>query len=173
MRRVVADDILTDLFDVSLRQVSPFVRFTLSGLLKIDAAPLVNALLARAMKGSLVIEWGLHQGMHVTGTTTPYEFLKRIQLYRTGDISPLVEQDVLLLAGAEDHYVPLRQFHDQIRSLTAVRSLTARLFTRDEQAQNHVHVGNIGLSLGVIVDWIAERQSWPGGGAARHDRRQP
>ena len=54
---MVADDILTDLFDVSLRQVSPFVRFTLSGLLKIDAAPLVNALLARAMKGSLVIEW--------------------------------------------------------------------------------------------------------------------
>ena len=78
---------------------------------------------------------------------------------------------MLLLAGAEDHYVPRRQFHDQIRSLTAVRSLA--WFTRDEQAQNHVHVGNIGLSLRVIVDWIAERQRWPGRGAPRHDRRQP
>jgi len=48
-------------------------------------------------------------------------------------------------------------FH-QIRSLTGVRSLTARLFTRHEQAQNHVHVGSVGLSLQVIVNWIAERQ---------------
>ena len=51
----------------------------------------------------------------------------------------------------------LHQFDDQIRSLTRVRSLTARLFTRQEQAQNHVHVGNVGLSLRVIVSWIAER----------------
>jgi len=158
VRRVIADDILTDLLDVSLQQVSPGVRATLSGLLKLDAAPLVNAMVERAMKRSLVVDWGMQQGMHVTGTATPHEFLKRIRRYRTDDISPLVEQDVLLLAGAEDHYVPLHQFHDQIRSLTGARSITARLFTRQEQAQNHVQVGNIGLSLRVIVDWIEERQ---------------
>ena len=59
---------------------------------------------------------------------------------------------------AEDHYVPLHQFYDQIRWLTGARSITARLFTRSEQAQNHVHIGNVGLSLRVIVDWIVERQ---------------
>jgi hypothetical protein len=110
------------------------------------------------MKQSLVAEWGIKQGMHVTGTKTPYEFLKQTQLYRTDDVSPLVEQDVLLMAGAEDHYVPLHQFYDQIRSLSQVRSLTARLFTRQEQAQNHVQIGNIGLALRVITDWIESRQ---------------
>jgi hypothetical protein len=59
---------------------------------------------------------------------------------------------VLLLAGAEDHYVPLRQLYDQIRWLTGARALTARLFTRHEQAHNRVHLGNIGLSLQVIAD---------------------
>jgi pimeloyl-ACP methyl ester carboxylesterase len=157
VQRVVADDMLTDLFDVSLRQLPSSVRGALSGMLRISAAPLVDALVKRAMMRDLVLEWGVRQGMHVTGTSTPYELLRQMQLYRTGDISPLVEQDVRLLAGAEDHYVPLHQFHDQIRSLTGVRSLTARLFTRQEQAQNHVHVGNVGLSLRVIVSWIAER----------------
>ena len=42
---------------------------------------------------------------------------------------------------------------DQIATLTHVRSLTARLFTRAEQAQNHVQVGNMGLAFRVILDW--------------------
>jgi alpha-beta hydrolase superfamily lysophospholipase len=166
VRRVVADDIFTDLVDVSLRQVSPIARATLSGLLTIGAVRLVNDFVERAMRRSLVVEWGVRQGMHVTGTSTPYDFFREAKRYRTEDISPLVEQDVLLLAGAEDHYVPLHQFHDQIRWLTSARSLTARLFTRQEQAQNHVHVGNVGLSLRVIADWITERQRRCGGSAA-------
>jgi len=166
VRRVVADDIFTDLVDVSLRQVPPIARATLSGLLTIDASRLVNGLVERAMKTSLVIEWGLRQGMHVTGTSTPYQYFREARRYRTDDISPLVKQDVLLLAGAEDHYVPLHQFHDHIRWLTGARSLTARLFTRQEQAQNHVHVGNVGLSLRVIADWITERQRRDRGNAA-------
>jgi hypothetical protein len=118
------------------------------------------------MRRSLVITWGVRQGMHVTGTSTPYQYFREAKRYRTEDISPLVEQDVLLLGGAEDHYVPLHQFHDQLRWLTGARSLTARLFTRQEQAQNHVHVGNVGLSLRVIADWITERQRRDGGNAA-------
>jgi hypothetical protein len=39
----------------------------------------------------------------------------------TRDASPLVRQDVLLLAGAEDHYVPLEQLHDQMRWLVSAR----------------------------------------------------
>jgi pimeloyl-ACP methyl ester carboxylesterase len=159
VHRVIADDILTDFFEVTMRQVSAAVRVELSLLLKTGAAGVVNILLERAMKQSLGVQWGLQQGMHVTGTKTPYEFLKQTQLYRTEDVSPLVEQDVLLLAGAEDHYVPLHQFYEQIRSLSHIRSLTARLFTRQEQAQNHVHIGNIGLSLRVITDWIESIQS--------------
>jgi hypothetical protein len=50
------------------------------------------------------------------------------------------------------------QFYDQIQWLTSARSLTARLFTRKEHAQNHVHIGNVGLSLQLMADWIIERQ---------------
>jgi hypothetical protein len=66
----------------------------------------------------------------------------------------LVIQDVLLFAGTEDFGVPLEQFYEQIQTLTNVRSLTARLFTKMEQAQSHVQVGNIELSLQTIKSWI-------------------
>jgi pimeloyl-ACP methyl ester carboxylesterase len=159
VKRVITDDILTDFFEVTMRQLSAAVRTELSLLLKAGASGVVNTLLEQAMKHSLVAQWGIQHGMHVTGTRTPYEFFKQTQFYRTDDVSPLIEQDVLLMAGAEDHYVPLHQFYDQIRSLSQVRSLTARLFSRQEQAQNHVQVGNIGLSLRVITDWIESVQS--------------
>jgi pimeloyl-ACP methyl ester carboxylesterase len=68
--------------------------------------------------------------------------------------SPQLTQDVLLLAGAKDHYVPLRQLGDQLSTLNNATSVTARLFTEAEHAHNHCQVGNLGLALEVILDWL-------------------
>ena len=92
--------------------------------------------------------------MHVTGTTSAFEFLQRSARFQTADISALIWQDVLLLAGSEDHYVPIEQWHQQVRMLKNARSITARLFTRIESAQNHCQVGNYGLALMTIVNWL-------------------
>src|SRR6202034_4547533 len=80
--------------------------------------------------------------------------MKHYQRYEAASISSHLTQDVLLMAGAEDHYVPVHQLPDQIATLTHVRSLTARLFTRAEQAQNHCQTGNMGLAFYVILDWM-------------------
>ena len=127
-----------------MRRVAP--RIPLDGL--------VNVLARRAAQRSLLIEWGLSQAMHVTGTSTPAAYLHVIQRYTAADISGRVTQDVLLLAGSEDHYVPVAQFYKQIAALTNTWSLTARLFTRAESAQNHCQVGNFGLALQVITAWL-------------------
>jgi hypothetical protein len=70
------------------------------------------------------------------------------------DVSSSVTQDVLLWAGAEDHYVPLHQLYDQARWLTNARSVTTRLFTRAEHAQSHCQIGNLGLAVHTIGRWI-------------------
>lgn len=89
-----------------------------------------------------IAEWGVQFGMHVTGTRSPFEFFQAIAKYRTADISAKVHQDVLLLAGSEDHYVPTTQLTGQIDWLKNARSVTARLFTPQESAQSHCQVGN-------------------------------
>ena len=154
VERVVAYDILTDFLDVNLRQVSPLLRGLMKAQLSLHAAAVVNAVVKRVAHGSPVAEWGIQQGMHVTGTSTPYEFLQRIRQFQTVDVSARITQDVLLLAGSDDHYVPPEQFYRQIQMLKNARSITARLFTQSESAANHCQVGNYGLALATIVNWL-------------------
>jgi len=155
-RRVIADDIFSDAWNCILRYsgLAPAVQTHLEQLLQAGEESQVNALVEEQMEKSLVAYWSFMQGMLVMGAKSPYEFIQRIKLYHTAEVSELLHQDVLLLAGTEDLYVSLEQFYEQIRTLTSVRSLTARKFTREEQAQNHVHVGNFGLSLRVILNWL-------------------
>ena len=154
VQRAIAFDVFFDAFDCNLRLMPASVRLLLPVLLRLKLDVLVNALARRAAKRSLVIEWGLNQAMHVTGTPTPAAYLHAIQSYTAAEISSRVTQDVLLLAGSEDHYVPIEQFYKQIAALTNTRSLTARLFTRAESAQNHCQAGNFGLALQVITAWL-------------------
>ncbi|MDR0829404.1 MAG: alpha/beta hydrolase, partial [Prevotellaceae bacterium] len=159
IKRVVADDICADFFETLLRQFPAksrkFVTFLIKHKNRLHSA-LFNAIVRRLYKKSLMIEWGVAQGMHVMGTKTPYEFLRKCTLFNTEKVSPLVEQDVLLMGGQEDHYIPLHQFFDQQKTLINVRSLTSRLFTRKETAQNHCQLGNVGLSVKTIVDWVEQ-----------------
>jgi len=152
--RVVAYDIYPDALDTVLQQVGSVQRGLLKALLKLRAAPLVNAMANRAARKSPIAQWGLDTGMHVTGTSSPYGYFQSTKAYVTADVSALIKRDVLLLAGSEDHLVPMTHFHQQIKTLKNARSITARLFTISDQAQSHCQVGNYGLAFKTIVDWL-------------------
>jgi pimeloyl-ACP methyl ester carboxylesterase len=155
VRRVIAYDICTDGLESALLPFPPPIRQKLIDWLDAGAESAVNNFFAEAMTRSLLLDWMIQLGMHNTGIATPYAMMQHYRKYVTADVSPLLTQDVLLLAGSEDHYIPVHQLPDQIAALTHVRSLTARLFTRAEQAQNHVQVGNMGLAFRVMIDWMA------------------
>ena len=153
--RVIAYDVMYNFMESYLKNVSDFSRFILKTALAAGLSAPVNALIAKKAKTSPLIEWGIRQGMHVTGTATSFACLRAIEKYTTKNISGLVRQDVLLMAGSEDHYVPVDQLYSQSRALTNTRSLTMRLFTRAEHAQNHCQVGNMGLAAETILAWTA------------------
>ncbi len=152
--RVIAYDIYPDALDVNLRQLSWLKRHLLTVWLKLCARAVVNQMASRAVHNSPVADWGIVQDMHVTATSPPFDYLTEIAKYTTADVSPMITQDVLLLAGNADHFVPVEHFHRQIRMLKNARSITARLFTEKERAGNHCQVGNYGLALKVIVNWL-------------------
>ncbi len=106
------------------------------------------------MKRDVLSEWGFKHGMYTMGCKSPYEFLKKCQLFNCQDISKFVSQDVLVLAGAEDHYVPFNQFFKQIKALSNAKSVTGRIFTKKENAQNHCQIGNMGLAFNVMMNWL-------------------
>jgi hypothetical protein len=67
--------------------------------------------------------------------------------YVTADIGPLIDRDVLLQAGGEDHLVPMEFCHVQIRMLTNAQSITARLITTSQSAVSHCQVRNCSWAL--------------------------
>lgn len=152
--RVVAYDVYPDALGTTLHQVSRVQRGMLKTLLRLRAAPAVNAMANRAARRSPIARWGLDEGMHVTGAASPYGYFQRTKAYGTADVSALIKQDVLLMAGSEDHLVPMAHFYRQIRTLTNARSITARVFTTGESAASHCQVGNYGLAFRTIVNWL-------------------
>ena len=154
VERVVAYDVYPDALATYLHQVKPLLRGLLKVLLKLRAATVVNAMARQVAKTNAIAEWGIAEGMHVSGTASPYAFFVNTKQFITADVSPLIKQDVLLLAGNEDHLVPMAHFYRQIEMLENARSITARLFTKGDQAQSHCQVGNYGLAFSVIVNWL-------------------
>ncbi len=69
--------------------------------------------------------------------------------------SELVDQDVLILTGKGDHFIPYKLHDRQIALLANTKSLTDRVFTKAESAENHCQIGNVGLALNTMMAWIS------------------
>ena len=110
------------------------------------------------MKASFQERWGINNLMYITKTRTPMDATDVLLQFNEPNQHPdLVKQDVLILTGAEDHFIPLKMHYKQVAALKNAQSLTARIFTREEEAQNHCQIGNIGLALDVMLKWIEEK----------------
>ena len=153
VRRVVAFDVLSDFFECMMAAHPGPASSVVRGLLAMGADRLIDATLPRLVRQRPVLEWGIAQACHVFGREKPAGAFRVAQTLHTRDVSERVRQDVLLLAGAQDHYVPLSQLWDQMRLLSNARSITTRVFTAQEQAQAHCQVGNLPLAISTISDW--------------------
>ncbi len=98
------------------------------------------------------------------GAKTPFAFYQQLTLHTMKGISHRVQQDVFLLAGQKDHYIPLEQFYQQQRALVNAHSLTARLFTVSEGGEQHCQVGHHQLALDAITRWL---DAFTGGSPSR------
>lgn len=85
-------------------------------------------------------------------TSGVLSYFNRIKQYNTRDISKLIQQDTLVMAGTHDFYTIYLK--DQVEALTNARSVESRLFTEQEQAHQHCQVGNTKLALDVMLDWM-------------------
>src|SRR5271170_4185285 len=112
VRRVIAYDIMTNGLECVLRPLPPPVQKELLDWIDTGNEAAVDKFFADAMAESLLLDWMVKLAIHNTGTRTTYAMLKHYQKYETASISSRLTQDVLLMAGAEDHYIPVHQLPD-------------------------------------------------------------
>lgn len=159
VRRVVAFGVMWDFFEVVSSKLPIAARILQRTLSALGAKSLLDKGIRRRMEDDPLIKWAIEHGCYVFGVESPAEYFNKMRHFTTRDISSKINQDFLLLAGNGDHYVPIEHYHKQAQALTNVRSFTGRIFTAQESAQSHCQVGNVGLALRVILDWVDERSN--------------
>lgn len=154
IKRVVAWSLLPNLLDLLIYDMPKNYQEVIRLLMETKDAELLDLLMENLMEKSPMIEWAIHHGMHNMGVPTPYEYLKKINQFQYLDVGMKITQDFLLLGAEKDHFIPVEFYKPIIESLPNVKSLTYRLFTEKESAENHCNAGNTKLALDTIINWI-------------------
>jgi pimeloyl-ACP methyl ester carboxylesterase len=111
----------------------------------------------KKMKKDEMHRWIIGNLMYISMTETPMEAFDIVKEMNAENLhSELVKQDVLILTGRNDHFIPFKMHKMQVQALENTRSVTAKVFTRETQAHNHCQNGNFGLALETMVKWIEE-----------------
>jgi pimeloyl-ACP methyl ester carboxylesterase len=112
----------------------------------------------RMKKRAPVMEHVINQTLFITQKQDPLEVVRwDLAMNKEFLHSELVDQDVLLLAGERDNFQPPVLYHKQWKALTHARSVTGRIFTDADQASHHCGMGNLGLVVEVMLNWLDNR----------------
>ena len=153
IKRVIASSVVFDYL-----QIPPsFIAMIAKMLLKYPK--ILDSLTYLQMKVSSQERWAINNLMHITKKDTPTDAAKELLKLNEENLhSEQVFQEVLILTGKEDHFIPLKMHHKQVAALKNANSVTERIFTRAENAQNHCQVGNLGLALDVMSSWLESKR---------------
>ncbi|KAB1434489.1 alpha/beta fold hydrolase [Candidatus Galacturonibacter soehngenii] len=152
IKRVVLYDLIYDFYGAVLDKVPEEFKNLINNLMEVPDSPKWKSI-EELMKANQFSLWLFQQGRHVFGNiTTLYDYYKCIMQYNTIALSPLIWQDVLILAGEEDIYTVF--YEKQKKALSNAKSVSGRIFTKEENASHHCQVGNVQLALDYILAWI-------------------
>lgn len=154
IRRLVAWGAMFDFFEAYRKRLGTARFKVLSALLDMKLAGVVNQLINKARVKDDILDWAVSHGMHVSGTKSPFEFLQWVRTLNLRDCAHMIDQDVLLIMGTEDHLVPTNQVYVQAEAMTGARSVTTAMFSSRDHAAQHCQVGNTELVISQILDWL-------------------
>jgi alpha-beta hydrolase superfamily lysophospholipase len=101
--------------------------------------------------------WQTQQLAHITKKLPLEAFEYSLNLNAANLHCEQIKQDVLYFSGQHDHYVPIKMHKKQVALLKNVKSLEEKVFTKREHADNHCQVGNLGLMLQDVTNWLTRR----------------
>lgn len=115
----------------------------------------INKMTLKTIKKGNMEMWTTSNLMYITSKKVPIEAMEiAFQMNEENIHSEMVKQDVLILSGKEDHFIGVKLHQKQVDALINAKSVTDRVFTKEDQAQNHCQVGNTELALETMLKWM-------------------
>lgn len=152
--KVVAWSVFPCFQDVIVGMQKPAIQKIFYLFMKLHARSLINFVFEKKAKKEPVIDWGLKHGCYAYEAKDAYGYAKKLKLYDLEPVADKITQDMLIIGANQDHFIDYRLIGREINMLKNVKSLTFRLFTDKENAQNHCNVGNGKIVLDAICNWI-------------------
>ena len=91
------------------------------------------------------------------GTSGLLETAEVLRAYTLQDVAKRITSDVLILAGEDDHFVPVEQVKQFEDSLTRARSVTSVIYDRESGGAEHCQLGAITLWHAAFFDWLLQK----------------
>ena len=140
-----------------LEMANPFNRALVAWLIK--RRTLMNFLVRlKMLNGKL--KHTINHALYISQKQDPIDAVLWLLAMNKNHVhSEGVDQDVLLLGGENDAFQSPKLLQMQRQALINARSVTVRIFKKEEHADQHCQVGNIGLALRVMLEWINKHDS--------------
>jgi alpha-beta hydrolase superfamily lysophospholipase len=114
------------------------------------------------------VSWGYHNALWTLGTSNLDETTQAVAAYTLAPVADRIGQDVLILEGTEDHFIPFHQTADFERALVNARSVTTRIFDRASGGAGHCQAGNYTIVHAAVFDWLLAK--FPGSADPQADQ---
>ena len=106
---------------------------------------------------NISVAWAYRNAMWTMGTKDADETIRASAAYTLAPVADRIRQDVLILAGTEDHFVPIHQTAEFEKALVNARSVTTRIFDRQSGGAGHCQPGALTLYHAAVFDWLLEK----------------
>ncbi len=150
---VVAFDVFFDFGAIASRSV-PSIAFWLD---RHQLGFISNAIVRLKAAFSPRLRWALQNSMWVMGTHGRIETAEALNAYTLQHVAQRIKGDVLILAGEDDHFVPVEQVKQFEQSLIQARSVTSVIYDRESGGAEHCQLGAVTLWHAAFFDWLAQK----------------
>ncbi|HTT24327.1 MAG TPA: alpha/beta fold hydrolase [Candidatus Sulfotelmatobacter sp.] len=154
---VVSYDICYDVHDAYARKIPKFAE----PLRRWGLGKLVDQLAALKARSSPELKWALSTAPWTYGTKGLLEMVDHLAPFTLAQVAHNITQDVMILVGAEDQFIPTGQVAQFQKALVNARSVTTKIYDRASGGHEHSQLGAPTLWHADFFDWIEEKFGAP------------
>ena len=114
----------------------------------------VDNLIEEYTKKSIDLKFKINKAKEIFGKNSPSEILIEMKEYSLRGIESEIEQDVLLLAGDNDMYVPTKRTSFLRNRLINASKVESFIFNEESGGQYHCQVGNKSLAFEKVISFL-------------------
>lgn len=139
-----------------LEQIPGFAQKMVHQMVKWER--FMNPTIRLRMRLFPILDHAVKQAMYMCKGAQPMDAVHWLMAMNRHHLhSEKVTQDVLLVGGENDNFQPVKLLKKQEAALVNARSVTSRIFTKEENADMHCQMGNLNLALREIGSWLDQK----------------